>query len=98
MSGRFEATGRPPHAFFQLAQKSIQRPFFSQSPKRVGSGPVGPPISRCWSDSVVAGAVAQADRSLAALRRAAVGSVSRSAAGRTECGGFAFCSAQFGIP
>jgi hypothetical protein len=26
-------------------QKSIQRPSFSQSPKRVGSGPCGPPIS-----------------------------------------------------
>lgn len=24
----------------------MQRPFFSQSPKRVGSGPAGPPISR----------------------------------------------------
>ncbi len=23
----------------------MQRPFFSQSPKRVGSGPCGPPIS-----------------------------------------------------
>ena len=23
----------------------MQRPFFSQSPKRVGSGPLGPPIS-----------------------------------------------------
>ena len=27
------------------AQKSLTRPLRSQSPKRVGSGPVGPPIS-----------------------------------------------------
>ncbi len=30
-----------------INQKSMQRPDFSQSPKRVGSGPLGPPISRC---------------------------------------------------
>jgi hypothetical protein len=29
-----------------LLQKSMQRPLFSQSPKRVGSGPSRPPISR----------------------------------------------------
>jgi hypothetical protein len=28
------------------AQKSVQRPLYSQSPWRVGSGPAGPPISR----------------------------------------------------
>src|SRR5436190_13274880 len=31
--------------FIVPPQKSTQRPFFSQSPKRVGSGPGGPPIS-----------------------------------------------------
>ncbi len=35
------ACNRPSHA-----QKSMQRPAFSQSPKRVGSGPSRPPISR----------------------------------------------------
>jgi hypothetical protein len=33
-------------------QKSMQRPFFSQSPKRVGSGPSRPPISLAFSDSM----------------------------------------------
>jgi len=29
----------------KINQKSTQRPFRSQSPKRVGSGPLGPPVS-----------------------------------------------------
>src|SRR5690349_3485841 len=29
-----------------ILQKSMQRPFLSQSPYRVGSGPAGPPTSR----------------------------------------------------
>src|SRR5271154_3620933 len=29
----------------KAVQKSVQRPLYSQSPKRVGSGPFGPPIS-----------------------------------------------------
>lgn len=41
------------------AQKSMQRPFFSQSPKRVGSGPGRPPISRagrsCLAGRIAAG-------------------------------------------
>ena len=45
-----------------LCQKSMQRPFFSQTPKRVGSGPLRPPISRgtapdsgCWPLPAAAG-------------------------------------------
>lgn len=34
-----------------IAQKSIQRPAFSQSPKRVGSGPSRPPISLAGSSA-----------------------------------------------
>jgi len=36
-------------------QKSMQRPFFSQSPNRVGSGPLVPPISCNATDARPAG-------------------------------------------
>lgn len=38
---------RTPNLLWDLedAQKSLTRPLRSQSPKRVGSGPLGPPIS-----------------------------------------------------
>jgi hypothetical protein len=36
---------QPPAQGQQLVQKSMQRPFLSQSPNRVGSGPFRPPIS-----------------------------------------------------
>jgi tRNA-modifying protein YgfZ len=42
----------------------MQRPFFSQSPKRVGSGPGGPPISRAAARGTARGAPA---RTLSAL-------------------------------
>jgi hypothetical protein len=60
----------------------MQRPFFSQSPNLVGSGPEGPPISRGpgWAE-VAAGA----DSGLA---------VGRTAGGDDS----AFFSARFGMP
>lgn len=36
----------------------MQRPLRSQSPKRVGSGPAGPPISRCRAAGATSSAVA----------------------------------------
>ena len=36
-------------------QKSLTRPFCSQSPKRVGSGPFGPPISLGLAGGALAG-------------------------------------------
>ena len=38
-----------------VAQKSLARPFCSQSPKRVGSGPFGPPISLGLAGGALAG-------------------------------------------
>ncbi len=48
--GCFPCSGGPCFRYVKLSfvesiQKSIQRPFFSQSPYRVGSGPLGPPNS-----------------------------------------------------
>src|SRR5687768_12177295 len=51
-------------------QKSTQRPFFSQSPKRVGSGPGGPPIS---SDAAGADCTTFAVRAAAESRSGALG-------------------------
>lgn len=47
LSGKRRVKSGPhlrPHRHNQV-QKSMQIPFLSQSPKRVGSGPFGPPVS-----------------------------------------------------
>jgi hypothetical protein len=46
-------------------QKSVARPFCSQSPKRVGSGPLGPPISLGLVGGALAGGGAGAGVSAA---------------------------------
>jgi len=67
----------------------MQRPFFSQSPKRVGSGPAGPATSR--------GRGALASRAAPALGAAAAGEAGRSAGGR-EKGAPGFLRCGVGIP
>lgn len=53
----------------------MQRPFFSQSPNRVGSGPEGPPISRGRGVGAEGGSCGS-DASYAELGGVAVGAES----------------------
>jgi hypothetical protein len=86
----------------------MQRPFFSQSPNLVGSGPVGPPISRGRDGAEVAvsatsGTAAGAGPEVAEGESglidtgSGVDTGSGRAAARTECGDNSFFSARFGI-
>ena len=82
----------------------MQRPFFSQSPNRVGSGPVGPPISRGRGDAFgsVAGDVGVGtgadDEASSGVHADTASADSGRASGRTASGVAAFGSARFGIP
>jgi len=59
----------------------MQRPFFSQSPKRVGSGPARPPISRGRAIEAAGGSAAAADTGATLAVGADAGGVELSSAG-----------------